>query len=772
MVTHNLKSAFRSLTRYKQQSVISIVGLAVGFVCFALAALWIRYEKSFDKFHPEHERIMAVIMIDPIREERPLLNTPYPLGNKMKELFPEIEEVCVTSHIWAPMSYIFNDDQKIEVNALKADSNFFKVFGIEAKHRKKGEILIGGNTAVMTDKLLKSIDPSGSLSFGSPVKYKIYGEEKEVYIDEIIKAWPQNTNFPFDMITPLETGDIESGWYSYFLRTFIKVREGVDIKAFKEKVEAQNFETLFKHVSLVPVDEWYYTVTPPGRKVKHEYIGLFSIAGLLVIFCSFVNYMALFISRLRMRGKEIVLRRVNGASGWQLLKQLLIEFVLILLFSVLLGFLMIEWVYPSFQELAAIQMSKASVFSELMVYVLLLVAISVLVSLYPIIHFRKRAIQNELGGNVARSRNVFTRFCIWLQFTVSIFFMYCTIVMVCQIYHLNTVDIGFDRKNILQINANIPNEQKVALLDEVKKIPTVEQITALNRFLFLPSRETFTWGLPTKDGEGLTLEVKDIDADVIKMLNFRLVEGEMIEPGSTDVLLTESAMQAMVNVDSNSVVRPKGVIKDILFESPLKKGRPLMLQNRGMSVIPGKQYDANQIEMIMLKYQDGTRYQTEKAIAELVKNKFDSAYIHLFDMETEYDRYLQSERAMILLLSILSVVCVLVALFGIYSMVSLACERRRKEIAVRKVNGAGIRSLLTLFMKEYLYLLIIASAIAFVSGYKIMSGWIEGYINQINIGLWIYIAIFVFVAFLVAGIISYRVWRNIHANPSEELKRE
>ncbi len=767
MIVHNLKSAFRSLTRYKQQSVISIVGLAVGFVCFALTVLWVRYEDSFDKFHPDHERILGVVLQDELRQD-PTLTTPYPVAEYLKEKYPEVEEACVTSFIWSPNKCLFNGDKEIEVRTLEADSNFFKVFGIQTPHRKLGELMVGNNTVVMTDKLLKSIAPTGNLTFGDPLKYKIYGMESNAFIDEVIAAWPQNTNFPFDMIVSFRE-DAPKHWYSYYLRTFIKVRKGIDIEAFKEKVVADQVEYFPRMtLRLIPVDEWYYTATESTRGIKHEYIRLFSIAGLLVILCSFINYLALFISRLRMRGKEIVLRRVNGANGWQLMKQLLLEFVLVLLFSVLLGFLMIEWVYPSFQELAAIQMSKASVFSELMVYVLLLVAVSVLVSLYPIVHFRRSAVQNELGGNAVRSRNIFTRFCIWLQFTVSIFFMYCTIVMVCQIYHLNTVDIGFDRQNILQIDVNTSEDNKVAepLINELRKIPTVEHITGLKKFLFLPVRGTFSWTLTTKEGEKVSIEEKKINAEIMKMLNFRILEGEMITPRSGEILMNESAKQLMAHVDSNSYFsNVKGVVKDFLYESPLIKARPFILS-----------YDEEEtedpIKVIMLKYREGTRYQTEKEIAAVIKDKFDNTAAWYFYMEDEYNRLLKSEQAMILLLSILSVVCVLVALFGIYSMVSLACERRRKEIAVRKVNGAGVGSLLTLFMKEYFYLLIIASAVAFVIGYKIMSTWIEGYINQINIGLWIYIVIIVFIALLVSGIISYRVWRNIHANPSEELKRE
>lgn len=758
MLCHYLKVAFRSFAKYKQQTIISIVGLAVGFVCFALAVMWIRYERSFDKFHPGYERIFAVVRVDEKDERGISTNTPRPLSQKLKELFPEIEEACSTSYFSTNM-FAFND-REVQLNKVEADSNFFKLFGISLKHRKTEAVLSDENFVAITNKCVEELSPDGNLNLGDRFNYKLHGEENAFVVNEIVEAWPQNTNFPFDIVFPLSQDFLEE-WRMSYLLTFVKVREGVDVEKFKKKVESYNFaEAISLYVKLVPVSEWYYTVNTENRSVKYQYIVLFSFAGLLVILCALFNYLALFVSRLRMRGKEIVLRKMSGADNRQLLKQLLIEFLLILFFSVLSGFLLIEWVFPAFQSLAVINLSKLSVFFELFIYVLFLVFVSVLVALYPILYFQKCTVQSELSGNSARLRNAFSRVCIWIQFGISIFFIFCTVVMICQIYHLNHVDLGFSRKNIVQILPMGGN--KTALLNELKNLSTVKQATGLSQYLFLPSFGWASAGMKNANGQNVDVEIKRINSDVMEMLEIRLKEGEMIVPGSRDVLLNESAVNELgESFVKDSFPEVKGIVRDFLFESPLMKSRPFKLC-----------YDNDsRINLIMVKYQDGTRYQTEKAIMELMKSKFDNAPIRLYYMEDEYDKYLKSERSLIFLLSILSVVCVLVASFGIYSMVSLACERRRKEIAVRKINGAGIVSLLLLFMKEYFYLLLSASAVAFLVGYKVMQSWIEKYINRIDIGAWMYVVVFLFVALLVVSIIVYRVWRSLQTNPVEELKR-
>lgn len=750
MIIHYLKIAVRSLTKYKQQTIISIVGLAIGFVCFALAILWIRYENSFDKFHPDYERIYAVLTKDETVENGMVARTPPPLAEKLKEMYPEIEAACHTSQ----GGY-----------SLDVDNNFFKVFGIETEYRKIEDLLLNDNSVVVTDRFLEAIGPVDSLKVGDQITYKLYGEDKEAIIDEIIKAWPANTNFPFEIIKPLNEEDLKE-WNVSYLWTFIKVREGIDAKAFKEKLESHKFTETIGNLSvcLVPVDEWYYTVSNSGRNIKYQYIILFSIAGLLVIFCALFNYLALFISRLRMRGKEMVLRKVNGASSWELLKQLLMEFLFVLALSVLLGFLIIEWVYPSFQELAAIKLSKFSVFSELAVYVFVLVVISLLVSLFPILHFRRSTLQSELGGDSVRSRGIFLRASIWIQFVVSIFFLYCTIVMIRQIYYLNSVDLGFDRKNVVQVHLPLPNDKKIAFLDELNKIPAIEQIAVTKSGLFLPCWSTGSQRVNTDDGKEVSVEIKKINPGLMDLMKFKIIKGKMINPQDGGILLNESAVSAIgeTNVEM-SLGRVQGVVQDFLFESPLMKSRPFML-------VCDRNED--EIRMILYRFQEGSREQTQKAVFDLVRDKFDGVDARLFYMEDEYNNYLKTERAMVLLLSILSFICVMVALFGIYSMVSLSCERRRKEIAVRKVNGASTSSLLFMFLKEYFYMLVIASAVAFLLGYKVMQSWIESYINQIHIGVWIYLVIFAFIVLLISGITAFRIWRNIHANPASELKRE
>ena len=124
------------------------------------------------------------------------------------------------------------------------------------------------------------------------------------------------------------------------------------------------------------------------------------------------------------------------------------------------------------------------------------------------------------------------------------------------------------------------------------------------------------------------------------------------------------------------------------------------------------------------------------------------------------------------LLAFVSTGCILVAAFGIFSMITLSCERRRKEIAIRKVNGARVGDILGLFAREYLLMLLLAASVAFPTGYVLMKRWLESYVEQTPVSAWIYIVIFAGMALLVALCIGWRVWRAANENPAEVVKRE
>ena len=140
--------------------------------------------------------------------------------------------------------------------------------------------------------------------------------------------------------------------------------------------------------------------------------------------------------------------------------------------------------------------------------------------------------------------------------------------------------------------------------------------------------------------------------------------------------------------------------------------------------------------------------------------------------EETYNQYLRSEEMLMRLLGFASLVCMLTAIFGIYSLVTLTCEQRRKEIAIRKVNGATVKDILTMFFREYVTMLLTAAIVAFPVTYAIIKRWIEGYTRQMSISIWLFLGVFFILLAVIIISIGYRVWKAANENPADVVKSE
>ena len=172
---------------------------------------------------------------------------------------------------------------------------------------------------------------------------------------------------------------------------------------------------------------------------------------------------------------------------------------------------------------------------------------------------------------------------------------------------------------------------------------------------------------------------------------------------------------------------------------------------------------------ILFKFKPGTFPILKQKMEDLYKQQGWNDSGDLSTLEAIYEELLESEKNLQKLLTITSILCILIALFGVWSMIMLTCEQRRKEIAIRKVFGATVKDILDMFFLEYMTLQGVAALIAFPLGYVCMKPWLEQYVVQTEISWWIYVGIFLAVALLVALCIGWRVWKTATARPADEI---
>ena len=275
----------------------------------------------------------------------------------------------------------------------------------------------------------------------------------------------------------------------------------------------------------------------------------------------------------------------------------------------------------------------------------------------------------------------------------------------------------------------------------------------------------------------MNIEYVDSPPGFADFYEFQLVAGEMLtdDDPETMVLINESAVKAFgwhnpigMHFGDYSVFTVKGVIKNVYNLGPIIPAEPACYyQPSSLS-----RDWPNSRTIVLFEYQKGMWQLCKEKIKQMLMENEDLRNANILNTEKEYDKYLKSENSLLKLLSFVSAVCILICVFGFVSLVSLTCEERRKEIAIRKINGATSRDILAIFVKEYALLLIIGSAIAFTTGYFIMHQWIEHYVKQTTIPAWIFLSIFCAMALVIAACVGWQVYKASIANPAEVVKSE
>ena len=802
MFTHYLKIAFRNLRKYKMQTIISIIGLAVGFVCFALSTLWIRYERSFDAFHPNAAYLYLATNAgtSQFTNRHGLGRTPHELVTYLPERFPEVRNATA---FFASInrSELTVNNATVMAHTLAVDQAFFEVFNVR--------ILAGNidfhspeeNRAVITQQKAQQL-------FGNenPIGKTFTRGEREHTIVGIVSGWTKPSNFPYDILflqfAPRPTSP-SLVWVPIGNQVIFQLYPGVNVDAFLERLQNHIPEPMIAaqgvrahSFSAVPLTKMrtIYELNP-DRNIRHHFIVLFSLAGLLVILCALFNYFTLFFSRFKMRQKEFALRMVCGASTKSLFALLATEFLSIMVIASALGLLLSFLVQPFFRELSGVGMELAAVLLEASFYFLAVTAVALLVFALLLYVFKKYslnvAIRQRKNSNVRRLSLVF-------QLVISITIVFCTSVIIKQLNYLHRVDIlGIDFTNTATFRIW---EEASVVESKLQQIPEIEQ-SIVGLFAFFPrtissQMRIYGWeGWASGHDEVLLANRYEVTETLLRFYNVQLVAGEFLSDGDewNTAMINESAALAFGWYDAVGRTfhpdrpgayyvnnfRVKGVLRNF-NTSPTVPVAPAIF-------LP---HPSGRSSSTRLTHSDGTEVFITSGVIRFREGTFDTVRDRIYGLLPEvvwgehlvrptissadeaYAELLQSENALLRLLGFVSLICILISVFGFFSLVSLTCEERRKEIAIRKVNGATIHDIVGIFFKEYALLLAIGALIAFPIGYYIMQRWLEQYVLQTPIPSWIYVAILLVLTLVIVLCVGWRVWKASVENPADVVKSE
>ena len=781
MITHDLKVAFRNLFKYKTQTIISLLGLAVGFTCFALSAIWIHYEMTYDTFHEDAEQIHIIRRKDKMnmRNDGITYGSPYVLAQYLKDNFAEVKTACSVQGGYGEQDFFYND-QAYKMQELSLDSMAFSVFDIRILEGSNEFLNLRSRKVAITRRAAQRIFGDES-PLGKEI-YNSYNRKSPITICAVVSEWSEHSNYAYDIISRVYPND---KWGSGGWHTLVRLHNNASSEDFTKKMEEMVITVpeynnwKLSGWSSVPLPRLHYDHPITNMEVKFQHVVLFSIASALVILCCLLNYIGLFVTQIRNRSKEFALRMVNGASSFRLFQMLMTEYALLLSVAWFFSMMFIEILLPYFREVSEIKLSQLEVYQQATLCTVSMILLSALMASIPILYYRKRSTQSILSAQKGgREKNLFRRATLLFQLVISIGFIFCASVIMKQLHFLNHSDVGMERKNRAALTIHNYDDSQ-AVLERIKQVAEVEEALAVSNPLIpsqgMMSRGYKDWDDKPEGAEDVKIEIILESADYMQFYGLTLLEGEMLQPSSpeTDIVLNEAAVKALgwhqaVGKElygHGTKHRVVGVVKNWHCTSPTMPIRPASFHLSSEFGFYGG-------TSILIKFKEETWEACKEKVEAIVKELDPNARMELTNTEEEYNKFLTSENALLRMLTILSLVCILISVFGIYSQIVLTCEQRRKEIAIRKVNGANVKDILSMFAKEYAALLAIASVIAFSIGYAIMKHWLESYTLQTPVSWWIFASIFVGIALVVAISIGYRVWKAANENPADVVKSE
>ena len=282
------------------------------------------------------------------------------------------------------------------------------------------------------------------------------------------------------------------------------------------------------------------------------------------------------------------------------------------------------------------------------------------------------------------------------------------------------------------------------------------------------------------------------EPEFVDFFAFNILEGRNFHAGEFGVCLINETAQRKYGftdpvgkvVNNFSVI---GVVADMYLDAPSIPVVPTIYRLREYMHDPNafrinretgeyepiheSEFNRDKFNSFAYRYLPGHRESTEKAIKELAADN-GGRELRFTNLEEVYDRYTQSENHLLTLLSVMTGVAILIAVFGIYSMITLSCNQRQKEIAIRKVNGARSREIFMLFFRQYFIITVVSCIVAFPVGVHIMQRRLEQYTRRVSMEWWLFVGLFGMVLLIVLASIYSRVNRAAKKNPAEVLKSE
>jgi putative ABC transport system permease protein len=788
MFKNFLKISVRNLIRYKQFTIINILGLAMGLTAFILIILWVQDELSYDRFHENCDDIYLIIRN---AYEKSDASTSRLLASALEADLPEVVNATSFTPLPDPYKvYIEYQNKGFEENIALAEPQFFEIFSFHFIEGDPRSAFQDPNSMIMTERMCQKYF-GDKQPLGESITLSMLGQERILKVTGILKDIPRNSSIQRELFIPIEftkAFDINwDSWYSQTVHTYIQTQGHIDIRQIEKKILAckqRNYHEENVSYTLLPLTEIHLYATnivyfTTSGDIKTIYIFIVIAGIILLIAC--INYMNLSNALSLKRVKEIGIQKIVGARRIHLIRQYFSETFILTIIAMGCGIFLVELFLPVLNQLSGKSLSVNFFNPQFIITILLITGVTCTISgLYPAVFIsgfqpiqvlKGRIHIGETGINLKKSLIVF-------QFALSIMIIVCTVIVYNQLNFIQHCNLGYDKENIvcLKVKGDISGEYeafKNKLLEnpDLLKISRSEPLDASE----LGETEDVYW---SGKNEKFKTWMLHVDYDFSLTYKIKMREGRFYSTqyptDQSAYVLNETAVNKMglkspLGKDITvwgSKGRIIGIVKDFHFNSLYHSIEPVIFR------IPNPEQKKFYYRIISVRLNDDALPQSLTLIEDTWEKFFPAEPFDYYFVDEKLNAGYQSEQRMGNLFRTFSFLAIFIACLGLYGLTAFTIEQKFKDIGVHKVLGASVTNIVFLISKNYLWWIIFSNAIAWPVAWFVMNKWLQDFAYRIEISWWMF-ALAGAIALLIAMVtVSFHAIKAATANPVEALRYE
>lgn len=782
--------AFRNLFRKGQNNVIKIISLAIGLTLGLVLIARISFERSYDTFYPEHEQLYMVYSRYVLNGE-PEKFYPQVSGGVVPALAREIPQIEAGTRLDRMGNQVIFDREKNRYvgEVIFADSAFFDVLPRPVLAGDPKQILTSPKLAMISESLAQSI--GGTNAVGEQFTFSTFPGEW-ITIAGIFKDVPENSHLKYDIVLSFQSfnaffgWDCTDGWMGCDrFRGYVKLKPGTDTESLAPMIrEIQRKNQDFEMMSKAGVELSYF-FEPMAMayrntdEVKKSTLILAIIAFALLCTAA-LNYILITISSMISRSKSIAIQKCNGATRLNILTGFLAEAFVHVFIALVLSLCLIFLFRAAVEEMASATLRSLFSGQTLLIFAGVLVALFLAAGLIPAYLFSKIPVSHAFR-NMKVSRRKWKQPLLLLQFGATAFMFTLLFVIRGQYELVTNYDLGYSHDKLVYCSLwGMSADQRLSAMEELRKNPVVSDVSSCNTMPILGASGNNVYHPETGEELFNLADMEQVDAHFFETMEIPIFEGRAFRNSLSDtaqVMVSRHLADKLSEImgwEEGVVGKPIrvtgqryntqtiiGVFDDIKlgnFQSPDQ--RPVMIS-----------FTPKAGSILMVRLQELTP-ENIRIVSDQLKTQFPDRdiVVNAYD-NVILENYHQS-RIFRDVVFIGAIATLLISLIGLIGYVNDETNRRRSEIAVRRVTGASFLEILVLFLRDILFFAVPGVLVGVVFAWWTGEKWMEMFVEKLPFNLLLFIACGIAVLSVILFTVLSNTWKAANENPVNFLKSE